>query len=201
MTISKGEAWGSVVTRPTDLVLVADDAALCEVLSRRDVPVAPTAGDLHRTVGARDIDGLHEVLELPVDLLDVTIDEGAHQACAHVQLRRPTRRGGWWSGPVLMVMNAEFIGQWHVAERGHPNDGRAEFCGWDGAFGVRDRLEARRRLPTAMHVPHPAISTGSFRTRSWSYDESLEVLVDGRRVGRSRSLTVAVRPDAATMYA
>ena len=163
--------------------------------------MAPAAGDLHRTVGGRNIDGLSEVLALPIDLLDVTIDGGEFRACAHVQLRRPRWRGGWWFGPVLMVMNAEFIGPWHIAERGHPNDGRAEFCGWTDGFGVRDRLEARRRLPTAAHVPHPAIGTGSFRERSWSYDEALDVLVDGRRVGRSRSLQIAVRPDAATIYA
>ena len=140
MTISKGSAWGSVVARPHDLVVVPDDASLCEALVRRDGPVAPAAGDLHRTVGGRNIDGLSEVLALPIDLLDVTIDGGEFRACAHVQLRRPRWRGGWWFGPVLMVMNAEFIGPWHIAERGHPNDGRAEFCGWTDGFGFRDRV-------------------------------------------------------------
>lgn len=201
MTISKGAEWGQVVPRPSDLVLVSDDAALCDALVSGDRPVAPTSGDLHRTVGGRNIEGLDEVLELPVDLLHVTIDGGEHVACAHVQLRRPRWRGGWWSGPVLMVMNAEFIGAWQIAARGHPNDGRAEVCGWDRNFGLRDRFEARRRLPTGAHVPHPAITTGSFRQRSWQFDEPLDVLVDGRRAGRTRSLGVVVRPDAAIVYA
>ena len=201
MTISKGAEWGKVVSRPDDLMLVTGDAALVEALATGACPVASTAGDLHRTVGGRNIDGLDRVLELPIDLLDVTIDNGEHVACAHVQLRRPRWRGGWWLGPVLMVMNAEFIGEWQIAARGHPNDGRAELCGWDRDFGVRDRIEARRRLPTGAHVPHPEIATGSFRQRSWQYGELLDVVIDGKRVGRTRSLDVVVRPDAATVYA
>lgn len=201
MTISKGAEWGRVVARPADLTLVPDDAALCAALIDAGGPVAPTSGDLHRTVGGRNIDGLDEVLELPIDLLDVAIDSGTHRACAHVQLRRPRWRGGWWAGPVLMVMNAEFIGNWQIAARGHPNDGRAESCGWGADFGIRQRFEARRRLPTAAHVPHPAITTGSFRERSWTFDEPLDVLIDSTRVGTTRSLQVSVVADAAVIYA
>jgi len=201
VTIRKGQAWGRVIPRPGDLVLVADDRSLCAALvDKPGRPAAPTSGDLHRTVGGRDIAGLGEVLELPIDLLRITTDDGEFVACAHVQLRRSALRGGWWFGPVLMVMNAEFIGHWQIAARGHPNDGRAENCGWGSDFGFRDRLEARRRLPTAAHAPHPSIQTGSFRERSWSFDELLDVLVDGRKVGRTRSLSVVVEPDAALIY-
>ena len=100
-----------------------------------------------------------------------------------------------------MVSNVDFIGDWHVAARTHPNDGRADSCSWGSDFSIRDRWEARRRLPSGTHVPHPAIDTRSFRERSWSFDESLDVLVDGRRRGSTRHLTVAVEADAAVVYA
>lgn len=202
MTISKGSEWGLVVPRPDDLVLVADDSALGAALTGPNpTPAAPTAGDLHRTVGGRDLTGRSEVLRLPIDLLRATTDVGEYRACAHVQLRLPIIRGGWWRGPVVMVMNAEFIGDWQIVARGHPNDGRAESCEWGDDFGFRSRIEARRRLLTAAHVPHPLIRTASFRERSWAFDQPLDVFIDGRRVGRSRSLDVVVEPDAAIIYA
>ena len=66
------------------------------------------------------------MLELPIDLLEVATDRGAAIACAHVLVRSSWSRGGWWHGPVIAVMNAQFLGDWDVAPRGHPNDGRVE---------------------------------------------------------------------------
>lgn len=203
MTIRKGEEWGRPVPRPDDLRLVGSDAQLVEALSDGSkIPVAPTAGDLHRTLGARDVTVAQEVLELPIDLLRVTIDDGARfTACAHVLLQRPFAVGGWWRGDVIMVMNAEFVGDWHVVARGHPNDGRAESCSWGSAFGLRQRWAARRRLPVGGHVPHPLIETRSFRNRAWTFDAPMEVRIDGVTVGRARTLDVTVDADAAVLYA
>lgn len=203
MTIEKGAAWGRIVPRPANLRVVPDDATVVAALEDDpDRPVAASGGDLHRTLGAPDISGATEVRELPIDLLAVTTDDGAvRTACAHVVVRRPWWRGGSWRGDFVMVMNAEFLGAWHVVARGHPNDGRAESCAWGADFGVRQRVAARRRLPTGAHVPHPLIETRSFRRREWAFGTTMTVVVDGVTVGRSRSLLVEVRPDAACIHA
>ncbi len=203
MTIEKGQSWGRTVDSPAGLRYVDDDAsAVIAVSDGSGRPVALTGGDLHRTVGGRDPVGAAQLLELPIDLLRVTLDDGAPQrACAHVLIQSPHRRGGWWRGSVVMVMNAEFVGDWHVVARGHPNDGRAESCSWGADFGFRQRWEARRRLPGNLHVPHPQIETRSFRQRVWNFDQPMHIRVDGGPAVLARRVDIDVEPDAATIYA
>lgn len=208
MTISPGAPWGRSVARPVDLVTVPDDPSLAAALADRDgPPVSVAAGDLARTLGVASRgptgEGRGMVHELPIDLLEVRLDD-RHEpltACAHVIARSPWTRGHWWRGPIVAVMNAEFVGEWDVAPRGHPNDGRAEVVEVDPAMSMRQRGAARRRLGSATHVPHPRIATRSVRSSRWTFPYPLVVLVDGRAVGRSGSLSVEVRPDAAIVYA
>ncbi len=203
MTIEKGQPWGATVDPPASLRYIGDDAAIATALGDgSEDPVAVTGGDLHRTVGGRDPVGVDQVLELPIDLLRVTLDGGEpDHACAHVLIQSPLTRGGWWRGPVVMVMNAEFIGDWHVVARGHPNDGRAESCAWGADFGLRQRWEARRRLPGNQHVPHPQIETRSFRERTWDFDRVMQVRIDGAPAVCAKRVEIVVEPDAATIYA
>lgn len=203
MTIEKGQPWGASVDTPAGLRYISDDAAATAALcDGSGQPVAVTGGDLHRTVGGRDPMGAERVLELPIDLLRVRLDDGEpRRACAHVQIQSSPVRGGWWRGPVVMVMNAEFIGNWHVVARGHPNDGRAESCAWAADFGVRQRWEARRRLPGNQHVPHPQIETRSFRERTWDFGRPMRVRIDGVNAGSAQRVDIVVEPDAAMIYA
>jgi hypothetical protein len=209
MTIERGEPWGRRVPRPDGLVTVDGDAAVAAaVTAPGHAPVGVRTGDLARSLGvvgpdAHDVQaGSDMVNELPIDLLAVSLD-GAEPitACAHVIARSPWNRGHWWRGPILAVMNAEFVGDWDVAPRGHPNDGRVETFVVDPAMTVRQRLSARRRLRTATHVPHPQITVRSVRAESWTFPDALEVTVDGRRAGRARTIEVVVDPDAAVVYA
>ena len=135
MTIKPGDQWGRLVARPDDLVTVASDRDVVEALHRRPgSPVEVTRGDLARTLGvgaSHDRSGrpvARSMLnEMPIDLVEVSLDGGEPVvACAHVVARSPWHRGHWLRGPILAVMNAEFIGEWDVAPRGHPNDGRVE---------------------------------------------------------------------------
>jgi hypothetical protein len=207
MSIRPGTSWGREVPRPDGLVVVDDDAAFVRAIS---VPVAPPvavgSGDLARTLGVRgvgSVDRRSNVNEFPIDLLHVRLDDAAQPitACAHVIVRSPWSRGHLFRGRILAIMNAEFIGEWDVAPRGHPNDGRMEVLDVDASMSVRHRLAARRRLPAGTHVPHPRVSTRSVRTGTWSFARPVEVVVDGRRFGRASSLAVDVVPDAATVYA
>ena len=146
---------------------------------------------------------LPTINEYPIDLLEVRLD-GAEEpivACAHVVARSPWSSGHWLRGRILVVMNAEFIGDWDIAPRGHPNDGRVEVVDVDASMSARERLAARLRLPTGSHVPHPSITTRSVRTATWQFDRPLDVVVDGRRVGRASTMAIDVLADAAIVYA
>ena len=187
--------------RPEDLVVAVSDADLAARLSAGDgLAVFATGGDLARTLGTRPPLDRTTVLELPIDLLDVSLDDVDLVACAHVQAFSPWWRGRWLFGPVVAIMNAEFIGEWDVAPRGHPNDGRVEVLECSPSLSVRDRLAVRRRLPLGTHVPHPAITIRSVREVELVFESPLVVWVDGKRRGTSRTLTVRVRPDAAIVY-
>lgn len=210
MTIRPGDEWGRLVERPDDLVSVGSDREVVEALHRRPAaPVEAAGGDLARTLGiggSPDRSGgraARSMLnEMPIDLVEVSLDGGRPiVACAHVVARSPWYRGHWLRGPILAVMNAEFVGRWDVAPRGHPNDGRVEVFEVERAMSLRHRLAARRRLRSATHVPHPDISTRSVRSHEWSFPQQLDVAVDGRRVGRASSVSVQVLDDAAVVYA
>jgi hypothetical protein len=209
MTIKPGEAWGQTVEPPAGMIPVGGDAELARRLAAlRDDPLAApvlvTGGDLGRTVGAGQSGGAlpATVNALPVDLLDVVLDGGvAHPACAHVIVHAPWKRGGWLRGPILVVMNAQFVGDWDVAPRAHPNDGRADVLEVASDLGVRQRVEARRRLPTARHLPHPGITSRSLRSGRWSFPAPMTVRIDGTPVGRARTIEVTVVADAAVLHA
>lgn len=205
MTIKPGQPWGSDVAPPAGLLEMRHDDEIAQHLAAaRDDPTVPPllvrGGDLGRTLGVPSTRGA-TVNRLPIDLVEVRLDgDAAGVVCAHVVARRPWWKGGWWLGPVVLVMNAEFIGPWDVAPRGHPNDGRVEVFE-TGSMPIRERLVARRRLGSATHVPHPAITTRSIRHGRIDHGERLEVFLDGRRAGRASTIEVRVIADAGIVYA
>jgi hypothetical protein len=203
MTIRRGDAWGRTVARPAGLRVVADDAALAEALADGSGrPTAVAGGDLARTLGNPAVGDRTELVEFPLDLMEVRLDGGmTRTAVAHVVVRSPWWRGSWWTGPLLAVMNAEFVGAWDVAPRGHPNDGRVEALEADTALSIRQRVSARRRLPLGTHVPHPLISSRSIREHTWTFRRPMHVAIDGRPAGRSVTVGVRVLADAAVVHA
>ncbi len=201
MTIRPGREWGRSIPRPDGLVIAGSDAELAGALTVEPVrPVLAVDGDLARTLGTPPPTGGSTVLELPIDLLEVVTDSGTDLGCAHVIVRAAWSRGGWWRGPVIAVMNAQFLGDWDVAPRGHPNDGRVEIVEADPSMTPRERLAIRKRLPTGTFSPHPKLTLRSVRQYTWQFDRTLRVWIDGRPAGRTRSLTVRVLPDAAVVH-
>ena len=203
MTIKPNEEWGSEVERPVGLRVAAGDAELARLLAEDPVaPVAVTGGDLFRTIGGRPIADRPVLRALPLDVMRVTLDAAAPVlAVSHVVVRSPWWRGGWWRGPVTVVMNAEFVGEWDVAVRGHPNDGRVECFDLDAATSARQRRAIAVRLPTGSHLPHPGISRRPGREHLLEFDRPMRVLVDGSARGTARRIEVRVEADAATLYA
>jgi len=190
VTIRRGEPWGETVDRPAGLRVVDADAGVAEAFHVGAVDaVGLSGGDLYRAVGSPPRRSAME--RLPIDVLEVTADGHEFVAVAHVVARRD-----WWRGRILAIMNVDHLGDWNVAPRAHPNDGRFDVVDVDPAMTVRERWQARGRLTAGTHVPHPKISVRTGTEMTWSFDRPYPIQVDGADVLEARELSIAVRPDA-----
>jgi hypothetical protein len=194
VTIRKGEPWGAAAAKPADLVFAADDAELAQLVARDAAGAyGLRGGDLHRSLGAppnRDT-----TQRIPIDALRVRLDDRELLAVAHV-----VARNGWWRGALLAVLNCPYIGEWDVAPRAHPNDGRFDIVEVGAGMSRRQRLQARRRLPLGTHVPHPAIEVRMAESATWTFDAPREVFVDGVPRGRATRLEITISPDHFSIY-
>src|SRR5436190_901518 len=79
----------------------------------------------------------------------------------------------------------------------HPNDGVLDT--YDAHLPVGQLLTVRARLHHGAHLPHPGIKER--RTASMDVDlgQELPLRVDGDLIGRARTLSVRVQPDALTV--
>lgn len=198
MTIKRGVDWGEEVEHPTEPVELTSDAAVAaSIASGESRPLLVRGGDLHRSLGSPVGPATRR---LAIDVIRVTADGAAAIAVAHVVVRR---RGplGWWRGPIIAVMNVDHVGPWDVAPRAHPNDGRLDIVEVSAVMSVRHRWQARRRLATGTHLPHPAITNRPTVEASFEFAEALSVWVDGVNQGTVRALHVRVEPDAAVIHA
>lgn len=200
MTIRKGENWGRTAPLPADGLVVRSDAEARQAVTkaRRANEPVPTlglvGGDLARSVSAPgDIERLRsdQAREVPVDLGAVLVDGRLHWFVAHLVARHR-----WWAGRFFVAMNAEYLGRWKMAPRGHPNDGRLDTL--DGRLSLDQRIKARSRLPHGGHIPHPDIKARSVTSIQVEFDRPTPVYLDGESVGRARHLSVRVEPDALT---
>jgi hypothetical protein len=198
MTIRKGEPWGAPGALPPDGVVVRSDAEARAVVTaalRADEPVPPLGllgGDLCRALGGTGDEARlrspHATI-VPVDLGAVLVDGRLHWFVAHLVARR-----GWWRGRIVAVMNAQHLGAWDVAPRGHPNDGRLDVLDADLPLG--DRWKARARLRAGTHVPHPGIAERHVPALQLELDPGTHVWLDGEDLGSARVLSIRVEPDA-----
>lgn len=202
MSIRKGQDWGRTSPLPDGAPTVRTDAELRALVAgarHRQEPlpvVGLLGGDLCRTVGGRgDVGRLRgpDARQLPVDIVRVDLDDLTTWFVAHLVLRR-----SWWRGPLVAVMNAEWLGSWDVAPRAHPGDGRVDVLevvelAW------RDRLRARRRLPSGTHVPHPGIRERRVSSLHLELDRPTPVALDGTEAWSARQVHLAVEADALTV--
>lgn len=201
MTIRPGQAWGRTGTCPEGVVTVRTDreASRLTRAAGRDgtepAAVVLSGGDLARTAGTgrgHEVAAGDECQLLPMDRGEVLVDGELHHFVAHVVARR-----SWWRGPVLAIMNAQFLGDWDVAPRSHPNDGRLDVVEAD--LSLADRWKARSRLRSGTHVPHPGISVRRVTGAQFDLVPGTRVWVDGEEIGTARTLSVRCVPDAFTV--
>jgi hypothetical protein len=199
MPISKGEPWGTPGPLPADGVLVRSDAearAVVTAARRAGEPVPPLGllgGDLCKTLGGTGDEARlrsADAVQLPVDLGAVLVDGRLHWFVAHLVARH-----GWWRGRVVAAMNAQYLGPWDVAPRGHPDDGRLDVLDADLPF--RERLQVRSRLRHGAHLPNPRIDERHQTAVQLDFDRPTPVYLDGERMDvRARALSIRIEPDA-----
>lgn len=197
MTIKKGEAWGWAEPLPDDGVVVRSDAEARGVLeaARREGGPYPTlgllGGDLGRTLaapGSEERLRSSSAMTFPVDLGQVLVDGRLHLFIAHL-----VARNRWWTRAVV-AMNSQWIGDWNLGPKAHPNDGRLDT--FDATLRFGDLAKVRRRLPTGTHLPHPRIAARSAAAVTFELDRPLAVRLDGEVVDEGRSLVIRLEPDA-----
>jgi len=203
MSIERGHNWGARQPVPNDLVIVADSAAAVELIAecrrtgRPLPPIGLLAGDLVRTFGGPsvpDLSAASEAVNVTVDLGVALCDGRLHFFLDHVVARR-----SWLRGRLVAVANAAFLGKWNLAPRAHPGDGKLDVLETHD-MSLRDRWNARHRLPTGSHLPHPAIRQRQIRAEQFTFSPELHVWIDGQRVPSTRHLSVRVEADAVSLW-
>lgn len=200
MTIERGADWGERSTVPGDAVVARTDreASLAVASARRQEAPLPSlalvGGDLARTLGGRGaVRPGEEATHVRVDLGAALLDGRLHWFLAHLVARR-----SWLRGRIVVAANAAFLGSWNIAPRAHPGDGRLDVL--DGDPPLRTRLQARRRVTTGTHVPHPDIAVTRREAIQLELDRPTAVRLDGEPAGAARTLSIRVEPAAVDVW-
>jgi hypothetical protein len=196
VTIKKGEDWGHVGERPDDTIVVASDAqarAVIEPLRRSEQPMPPLApryGDVARTVGATGI--RTETRLVPWDLGAALLDGRLFWFISSLVAGEPFRRGR-----CVAVMNTPWLREWNIAPKAHPNDGLLDVL--DMQLSITQARAASKRARLGDHLPHPGIEVQRVAAVQFELVRPLTVRLDGEVVGKFRTISARVEPDALTV--
>ena len=202
MSIRKGTDWGRPEPVPDDAIFVNNDAEANEAVSasrRARKPTPPLCllgGDLARTLGVADNEAslrAGEGTHVQIDLGMALVDGRLVWFVSHLVARR-----SWWRGPIVIAANAAFMGDYNVAPKAHPGDGRLDLIEADPSFS--ERLKARSRLRSGTHVPHPQIKIRRCRAAQLELTRSTPVALDGISIGEARTLSIRVEPEALDVW-
>jgi hypothetical protein len=194
MTIRKGQPYGEPASEAPDVV-VASDREASEQLEQARRSQAPfpvlglSAGDLCHTLGGTG--ALQNIF--PVDLGEALIDGRLHYFVAHLVVR-----DRWWHRSTV-AMNAQWLGEWNLGPKAHPNDGHLDT--YEAALSWTDRLKVRQRLASGSHLPHPRIEAKRTDHRPIDLVGRQRVYLDGVDMGTARHVLVRLLPDALRVVA
>lgn len=194
--IAKGQPYGAPGDLPEDGVLVRSDAEASAVLTearreRRPFPaLGLLGGDLCRTLGGgagMELQGVR----FTVDLGEALLDGRLHLFVAHLVAR--TR---FWTR-AFVAMNAQWLGDWNLGPRAHPNDALIDT--YDVRLPPGQLLPVRARVHHGAHLPHPGIKERRAAAVQVELDRPLKVRLDGVVTGTASAISVRVEPDALTV--
>ena len=211
MSVRKGRNWGEPGSLSAGSPVVGTDAevvaATSDAIAAGAIPdVGLVGGDLHRTLGSpRRTEGdlrAGRGIRYPIDLAEavLTRDDGStHRAvfCAHLLAVEGDRT--LFGARTVAVMNAAFRASDNLGPRAHPGDGLLDLT--DGRLGWWDRWQARRRLATGTHVPHPDLSVRRSRCFEIAFTRPATVVLDGVDHGPASAVWIGCLPDAIVVVA
>lgn len=195
MTIKKGQPWGEPARPPANAVAAGSDRAISlalEAARRRAEPfpeIVIEGGDMARTLAA----AAPPRNRFTIDIGEALVDGLHRYFVAHVV----ARRRGWREAAV--AMNAQWIDQWNLGPKGHPNDGLLDIT----EFSLKpfEWRKVRSRLHSGTHLPHPRIEATRTAAKSFDFAMPTPVFIDGAELARAKTLAIRVIPDALTVYA
>lgn len=196
MPISKGTPYGAPGGLPEGGVVVRSDAEASAVLTearreRRPFPaLGLLAGDLCHTLGGGGAGELQGV-RFTVDLGEALLDGRLHLFVAHLVARSRV-----WTR-AFVAMNAQWLGDWNLGPRAHPNDALLDT--YDVHLAAGQLLAVRSRLHHGAHLPHPGIKERRSAAVQVELERPLPVRLDGVVTGRARVISVRAQPDALTV--
>jgi hypothetical protein len=193
VTIEKGKSWGVPGGLPDGGVVVGSDAEAGALVTeaRRAARPLPAlglrGGDLCRTLGGpSDLS-----MTFPCDLGAVLVDGRLHWFVSHLVTHdRLWRRA-------FVAMNGQWWNGLNLGPRAHPNDGVLDT--FDAHLALGDIGKIRARARTGSHLPHPGIRERRAPAVQLELERPLPVWLDGRSVGRARTLSLRVEADALTV--
>lgn len=197
MPIGKGDAYGEPGGLPAGGVIVRTDAEAGAAVNaaRRDRRPFPAlgllGGDLCRTLGGSAGGQELQGVRFTVDLGEALLDGRLHLFVAHLVAR--TRL---WTR-AFVAMNAQYLGDWDLGPRAHPNDGLLDT--YDAELARNQLLPVRARLHHGTHLPHPGIKERRTAALQVELERPLKVRLDGAGAGSARVISVRVQPDALTV--
>jgi hypothetical protein len=195
--IGKGDPYGEPGELPEGGVLVRSDAEAGAALNaaRRDRRPFPAlgllGGDLCRTLGGGAGGDQLQGVRFTVDVGEALLDGRLHLFVAHLVAR--TRL---WTR-AFVAMNAQYLGEWNLGPRAHPNDGLLDT--YDAHLSRDQLLPVRARLHHGTHLPHPGIKERRTAALQVELERPLPVRLDGAGVGTARVISVRAQPDALTV--
>lgn len=194
--IAKGQPWGAPGELPEGGVVVRSDAEAAAVLNdarRQRLPfpaLGLLGGDLCHTLGGGGGGELQGV-RFTIDLGEALLDGRLHLFVAHLVAR--TRA---WTR-AFVAMNAQWLDDWNLGPRAHPNDGLLDT--YDVRLRPGQLFPVRSRLHHGTHLPHPGIKERRAAAVQVELERPLPIRIDGVGVGPARVVSVRVQPDALTV--
>jgi hypothetical protein len=208
MTIRKGQEWGHFEERPSDLQLVADDVAACEVVSKCVIESSSTLNlsilksDMARTLGITGATNLNsQMLCTKFDVIEATyVLTKSEETIRRCFIGRAFISEKLFFGRTIAVLNSSFVGNRDWAPKAHPNDGKLDLVELDGSMNVRQRLTALKLMKSGSHLPHPKIRYNQLSEYEYATDRSASLSIEGVRIGSIRHCFFRVLPDAVNLY-
>lgn len=194
VAIEKGAEWGTAGSFPDGGPVASNDSEAADFVREGARIIGLSGGDLGRTLGVRapfDPTGAKQLL--PVDVIEVELDNGTHYVgIAHVLVGRLHRER-----EVTALMNAAFYGPLNIAPRAHPGDGKLDVVTMN--LRLSDRIKARRRMVSGAHLPHPDIKVRRVEQGEVRYERPRQIRIDGALVGRSSTVRYRLESGSVTI--